>query len=40
MTLCADMAVCKDNASFFPAWHAIGIGNDATTSLEHILRQI
>jgi enoyl-CoA hydratase/carnithine racemase len=32
MTLCADMAVCKDTASFFPAWHTIGIANDATTS--------
>jgi 2-(1,2-epoxy-1,2-dihydrophenyl)acetyl-CoA isomerase len=32
MTLCADMAVCKDSASFFPAWHTIGIANDATTS--------
>ena len=26
------MAVCKDTASFFPAWHTIGIANDATTS--------
>jgi 2-(1,2-epoxy-1,2-dihydrophenyl)acetyl-CoA isomerase len=32
MTLCADMAICKDTASFFPAWHTIGIANDATTS--------
>jgi enoyl-CoA hydratase/carnithine racemase len=32
MTLCADMAVCKDTASWFPAWHTIGIANDATTS--------
>lgn len=32
MTLCSDMAVCKDTASFFPAWHTIGIANDATTS--------
>ena len=32
MTLCADMAVCKESASFFPAWHTIGIANDATTS--------
>jgi 2-(1,2-epoxy-1,2-dihydrophenyl)acetyl-CoA isomerase len=32
MTLCSDMAVCKDTASFFPAWHTIGISNDATTS--------
>jgi enoyl-CoA hydratase/carnithine racemase len=32
MTLCSDMAVCKDSASFFPAWHTIGIANDATTS--------
>jgi 2-(1,2-epoxy-1,2-dihydrophenyl)acetyl-CoA isomerase len=26
------MAICKDTASFFPAWHTIGIANDATTS--------
>ncbi len=32
MTLCSDMAVCKTTASFFPAWHTIGIANDATTS--------
>jgi 2-(1,2-epoxy-1,2-dihydrophenyl)acetyl-CoA isomerase len=32
MTLCSDMAVCKNTASFFPAWHTIGIANDATTS--------
>jgi 2-(1,2-epoxy-1,2-dihydrophenyl)acetyl-CoA isomerase len=32
MTLCADMAICKDSAYFFPAWHTIGIANDATTS--------
>jgi enoyl-CoA hydratase/carnithine racemase len=32
MTLCADMAVCKDSASFLPAWHTIGLANDATTS--------
>src|SRR4249919_2004351 len=32
MTLCSDMAICKDTASFFPAWHTIGIANDATTS--------
>src|SRR5262249_58013428 len=27
MTLCSDMAVCKDTASFFPAWHTIGIAH-------------
>lgn len=32
MTLCADMAVCKDSARFLPAWHTIGLANDATTS--------
>jgi enoyl-CoA hydratase/carnithine racemase len=32
MTLCADMAVCRDSASFLPAWHTIGLANDATTS--------
>ena len=32
MTLCADMAVCKDTARFLPAWHTIGLANDATTS--------
>jgi 2-(1,2-epoxy-1,2-dihydrophenyl)acetyl-CoA isomerase len=32
MTLCADMAVCKDSARFITAWHTIGLANDATTS--------
>ena len=32
MTLCADLAVCKDTARFLPAWHSIGLANDATTS--------
>ena len=32
MTLCADMAVCSENARFLPAWHTIGLANDATTS--------
>jgi enoyl-CoA hydratase/carnithine racemase len=32
MTLCADMAVCKSTARFLPAWHTIGLANDATTS--------
>jgi 2-(1,2-epoxy-1,2-dihydrophenyl)acetyl-CoA isomerase len=32
MTLCADMAVCTENARFLPAWHTIGLANDATTS--------
>ncbi|MFN2645375.1 MAG: enoyl-CoA hydratase/isomerase family protein [Burkholderiales bacterium] len=32
MTLCADMAVCKSSARFLPAWHTIGLANDATTS--------
>jgi enoyl-CoA hydratase/carnithine racemase len=32
MTLCADLAVCKDSARFLPAWHTIGLANDATTS--------
>jgi enoyl-CoA hydratase/carnithine racemase len=32
MTLCADIAVCKDTARFLPAWHTIGLANDATTS--------
>jgi 2-(1,2-epoxy-1,2-dihydrophenyl)acetyl-CoA isomerase len=32
MTLCSDLAVCKAGATFFPAWHTIGIANDATTS--------
>jgi 2-(1,2-epoxy-1,2-dihydrophenyl)acetyl-CoA isomerase len=32
MTLCADMAVCTDTARFLPAWHTIGVANDATTS--------
>ena len=32
MTLCADMAVCRDTARFLPAWHTIGLANDATTS--------
>jgi 2-(1,2-epoxy-1,2-dihydrophenyl)acetyl-CoA isomerase len=31
MTLCSDMAVCKDTASFFQHG-TIGIANDATTS--------
>ena len=31
MTLCADMAVCKDS-ELLSAWHTIGIANDATTS--------
>ena len=32
MTLCADIAVCTENARFLPAWHTIGLANDATTS--------
>src|SRR3954465_7003372 len=32
MTLCADMAVCKDTARFLPAWHTIGLANDPPTS--------
>jgi 2-(1,2-epoxy-1,2-dihydrophenyl)acetyl-CoA isomerase len=32
MTLCADMAVCTETAWFLPAWHTIGLANDATTS--------
>jgi 2-(1,2-epoxy-1,2-dihydrophenyl)acetyl-CoA isomerase len=32
LTLCADMAVCTESARFLPAWHTIGLANDATTS--------
>jgi 2-(1,2-epoxy-1,2-dihydrophenyl)acetyl-CoA isomerase len=32
MTLCSDMAVCTQSARFLPAWHTIGLANDATTS--------
>ena len=32
MTLCSDMAVCTESARFLPAWHTIGLANDATTS--------
>ena len=32
ITLCSDMAICKENARFLCAWHSIGLANDATTS--------
>lgn len=32
MTLCSDLAVCKESARFLCAWHTIGLANDATTS--------
>jgi enoyl-CoA hydratase/carnithine racemase len=32
MTLCSDIAVCSESARFLPAWHTIGLANDATTS--------
>jgi len=32
LSLCADMVVASENASFLCAWHTIGLANDATTS--------
>jgi len=32
LSLCADMVIASENASFLCAWHTIGLANDATTS--------
>jgi 2-(1,2-epoxy-1,2-dihydrophenyl)acetyl-CoA isomerase len=32
LSLCSDMVVANENASFLCAWHTIGLANDATTS--------